>query len=200
MAAFGMTHFIELGERFVQTGVERLAELILFFVGLGKRWRQPADDARQAKQGNDIQLGRRIHLMAKFFGGVKISLQQLAIYLNGSGGAGLDVQIYVQVAAVNLLAHDLTHAELVDVETLGQAKPDVKEAVVNAFDTNANGPAVGFAASLRVARHGDDCGFFTLDLLGLRRSVLGHKEVPGVERFGTACAGASMSSSANCKP
>ena len=111
----------------------------------------------------------------------------------------MHVQIYVQVATVNFLAHDLAHTQLVDVETLGQAKPNVKEAVVDAFDANANGPAVGFAASLRVTRHGDDFGFFTLDLLGLRRSVLVHKEVPGVERFGTACAGASMSSSANCK-
>ena len=69
-----MAHFIQLGERFVQTGVERLAELILLFVGLWKRWRQPADDAREAKQRNDIQLGGSIHLVAKLFGGVKISL------------------------------------------------------------------------------------------------------------------------------
>src|ERR1700720_1849365 len=103
------------------------------------------------------------------------------------------------MAAVNFFAHDLAHAELVDVEAFGQAKPDVEETVVDALDADTHGPAVGFGSRLRIARHGDDFGFFCLDLFGLRGSVLGHREVPGVERSGTACAGASMSSSANCK-
>ena len=137
--------------------------------------------------------------MAKLFRGVQIGLQQLAIYLNRSGGAGLHVEIDVQVAAMNFLAHDLAESELVDVETFGQAKPDVEEAVVDALDADANGPAVGFAASLRVAGHGDALRLFYRGSAWFARSVLGHREVPGVERFGTACAGASMSSSANCK-
>src|ERR1700730_1051420 len=99
------------------------------------------------------------------------------------------------MTAMNFFAHDLAHAKLVDVEALGQAKPDVEETMVDALDADANGPAVGFGSRLRIARHGDDFGFFCGDLLGLSRSVLGHREVPGVERSGTACAGASMSSS-----
>src|SRR5271155_3393942 len=103
------------------------------------------------------------------------------------------------MAAMDFFADDLAQAKLVDVETLWQAEFDIEKSVVDALDADANGPTVGFGSGLRVAGHGNDFGFFRGKLFGLSGSVLGHRVVPGVARFGDACAGASMSSSVNCR-
>ncbi len=83
------------------------AELILLCVGFGQRGREAADDAGQAQQRDDVEIGLHLHLLAKLFGGARIRLQQFVIDLHRSAVARLHVHVDVEMAAVNLFANDL---------------------------------------------------------------------------------------------
>src|SRR5271169_914186 len=93
------------------------------------------------------------------------------------------------------IAEDLAQAQLVKIKSFGKAKLEIQEAMVDAFQADADGPAVLFVARLRVAGHGETfAGFFG------NRGGLGHRVSAGaVTPAGAACGGARMSSSANCK-
>jgi len=69
--------------------------------------------------------------MASSSGGVKVGPQQLAFPWTEAAVPGCHVRVDVPWPRW-FFAHDLAHAELVAVETIGQAKPDGEEAVVDA--------------------------------------------------------------------
>src|SRR4030088_1159595 len=89
---------------------------------------------------------------------------------------------------------------LVDVKALRQTESHIQKAVVNAFHADADGPAVLFAARLRVAGHGYAFPLVDCGLAGGSRGLFGHKGSLVLElSCWMFCAGANMSSSANCK-
>src|SRR6267142_3611379 len=101
-----MAHVIELEQGFAQGGVQSLAKLILLLIRLRQWWREPADYARQTQEGYDIQAGIASQLTANLFGGLRVRMQQVAIDLHWDGATGLDVNIDVDMAAMNAFAHD----------------------------------------------------------------------------------------------
>src|SRR5580698_9615694 len=202
MAAFSVAHVVELCERLAQTIFQRGAELILLFVRLRQWWRKPADDSGKAQQGNNVEIGLHLHLLTQFFGGVRIRLQQFLVYLHRRGLTRLHVHVDVEMAAVNFFTDDLAQPQFVDVESFGHPEPDIEETMIDALHADAQRPAIGFGARLRVAGHRNAFGFFSAGGLRLRFcwcGVLGHKVVPGTARFRAACMDSSTSSLANCK-
>ena len=88
MAAFGMAHFVELGQRFAQAIVQRRAR-----AGLALRRLRGSGGARVHRSRRAGAAARRhrarrhLHLLAKIFGGTRVRLQQFAIDLNRRCGA-----------------------------------------------------------------------------------------------------------------
>src|ERR1700740_2640666 len=104
------------------------------------------------------------------------------------------------MAAMNSFAHDLPHAVLVHVEALGQTESHIQEAVVHALHADADGPAILLAARLRVAGHGDALGFICGSVTEVSGRLWVHRGFVASEVSCLMfCAGANMSSSANCK-
>src|SRR5229473_1491226 len=97
--------------------------------------------------------------------------------------------------AMNFFAHDLPQPDIVQIKSLGHAQLEVQEPVVDALHADAHRPAVLLGPCLCVAGHRE-----AFDFLRLLCGLLAHKESDAAfESAGAACAGASMSSSANCR-
>ena len=112
-----------------------------------------------------------------------------------SGFATFHAYGHLDVAAVNSFSNDLPQAQVVQIKSLRHAQLEIEEAVVDAFHADAHRPAVLLGTRLRVAGHGE-----TFDFFRWHHGRLAHKESDAAFCFpGAAWAGASMSSSANCK-
>src|SRR6266699_5100387 len=99
------------------------------------------------------------------------------------------------MTAMNVLAHNLAQSQVIKIESFRQPQLQIEKAVVHAFDGDAHGPAMFFMACLRITRHGKALGMFRVGCM-----FFAHEEFCGDSRLvGAACAGASISSSANCK-
>ena len=80
----------------------------------------------------------------------------------------------------------------------GKAEANVEKTMIHAFHADTYGPAVLFAACLRIAGHGYAFGFCRGSLACMR--FLSHRGSVALElSCWIFCAGANMSSSANCK-
>src|SRR5689334_5301141 len=96
---------------------------------------------------------------------------------------------------MDAIAHDLAQSQIVQVKTLRQPQLQVEEAVIDALDRHAHRPAVLFVARLGVTGHGQTFGLPSGSCMFIAH--VGSEEDP--KFAAAACAGASMSSSANCK-
>src|SRR6516225_11440388 len=99
------------------------------------------------------------------------------------------------MTTVNALAHHLAQAQVIKIKTFRQAHLQIKKPVIHALDSHANDPTMLFVARLRIAGHGQALG-----MLRIGCTLFAHEGLCGDSRLaGAACAGVSMSSSANCR-
>jgi hypothetical protein len=82
-----------------------------------------------------------------------VGLREFTVHLDRRASGGIDVDVNLDVAAVNTISQGLAQALFIEVETVWKAELQIQEAVVDAFHADADGPAILFAACLGVAGH-----------------------------------------------
>ena len=102
-----------------------------------------------------------VHLLAEFFGGMKIGLQQVPIYLHRRGVAGLNVEVHIHMAAMNFFAHDLAQTQLVDSKPSGKRNLMSRNRWLTLLTLMRMDQPPGFGSGLRVAGHGDGIRLFS---------------------------------------
>src|SRR6267378_2273505 len=195
MTPFRPPHIIELSQRIAHAAVQHPPKPLLLFFRLRDGGGNAGNHSGQSQERDDVHIRCGSRLLPQRFRGFQIGLHQLTIDLHRRRFSRFHAYGHFHVSAVNFLAHDLPQPQIVQIEAFGHAQLEVQKPVVDAFHADAHRPAILLGSRLRVSSHRE-----AFDFLRRYRGRLAHMEsdvpfnVPGA-----ACAGASMSSSANCK-
>jgi len=147
-------------KRIEQASVKSLAQKFLFLYRLRDGGGEASDDTRQAQDSNDIDIRGGAGLLAKFLRDAHIGFREFVIHLDWRSRGGVNVDVNLDVAAMNAFTQDLAQSQFIEIESFGKAKLEVQEAMVDALDADADSPAILLAASLGVAGHGKTLGVF----------------------------------------
>src|SRR5258707_472677 len=159
----------------------------------------------QPQQAHELYVSRGSCLLPQFFRRSQIRLKQFAVYLKRRGRRRFHVKVHLHVSAMNPLPQYLAQPQIVQIKPFRHAQLQIEKPVIDALHAHSQRPAVPLDARLRESRHGE-----AFRLLQSRRITGGflcrfwpsHVHVASAceRRFGDAAwAGASISSSANCK-